>query len=34
MLLALPPRNADLDDVTALVHTEQTLNHDVTTGVL
>jgi hypothetical protein len=33
-LLALPPRNADLDDVTALVHREQTSNRDVATGIL
>ncbi len=33
-LLALPPRDANLNDVTALVHTEQALNHDVAIGVL
>jgi len=33
-LLALLPRDADLDDVTALVHTEQAPNRDVATGVL
>jgi len=33
-LLALPPRDADLDDVMALVHTEQAPNCDVATGVL
>jgi hypothetical protein len=33
-LLALPPRDADLDDVMALVHTEQTPNRDIATGVL
>ncbi len=33
-LLALPPCDVDLDDVTALVHTEQAPNRDVATGVL
>ncbi len=33
-LLALPPHNVDLNNVTALVHTKRAPNHDVTTGVL
>ncbi len=33
-LLALPPRDANLDDVTTLVHTKQAPNRDVATGVL
>ncbi len=33
-LLALPPHDTDLDDVTTLVHTEQAPNRDVATGVL
>jgi hypothetical protein len=34
VLLALPPHDADLNDVTALVHTEQAPNRDVATGVI
>jgi len=33
-LLALPPRNANFDDVMALVHTKQAPNRDIATGVL
>jgi len=33
-LFALSPRDTDLDDVTALVHTEQVPNRDVATGIL
>jgi len=33
-LLALPPHDTDLDDVTALVHTEQAPNRDIAMGVL
>ncbi len=33
-LLALPPRDPNLDDITALVHTKQAPNRDVATDVL
>jgi hypothetical protein len=33
-LLALLPRDTNLDDITALVHTKQAPNRDVTTDVL
>ncbi len=33
-LLALPPRDANVDDSTTFVHTKQALNRDVATDVL